>query len=127
MGTWPFIFRDNPGWRKCYDVYSKAVFTFFFLFIVTSYMKFVELLLAEELNFQELFANLVITLLYSVTFARVWALKSQRVKTLVKEILETENKVLVSQDPHLTKIYQSFANQSQITNMLFVVNIFIGK
>lgn len=127
LGVWPYIFEDNPLLRRVYNFYSNFTFTYFFLFIVTAYIKLIQLIIAENVNFQEIFANLAITLLYTVTILRVYALKTKRLKGIIREIIETEDKVRASKDSHLINIYESHTKQSKISNVIFLVNIFIGK
>lgn len=127
LGVWPYIFQDNPGLKKLYNFYSYFTFTYFFLFIVTAYVELFQLISMEDTNVQAIFANLAITLLYTVTLWRVYALKTERFAGIISEIIETEHKVRSSEDEQLINIYESHTRQSKISNMIFMVNIFIGE
>lgn len=127
LGAWPFIFEDNPVLRKLYNIYTNFTYTYFFVFIVTAYIKLIQLITAEKINLQEIFTNLAITLLYTVTILRVYALKTTRLMNIVREILDTEEKIHASEDESIINIYDSCSKQSRITNAIFLVNIFASK
>lgn len=127
LGVWPFIFEHNPRLRKLYNVFSTFTFTYFFLFIITSIMKLCELITAKRQNVQEIYANVSITLLYTVTILRVYALKTKRLKNIIKEIIETETKIRASEDKPIITLYDSHTKQSQFSNLIFLLNIFVGK
>lgn len=127
LGVWPFIFEDNPGLRKLYNVYSTITFTYYFIYIVTAYIKLFEIITAEKIYVLEIFSNLAITLLYTVTILRVYALKTKRLKNIIKGIMETETKIHASKDKSIITIYDSHTKQSKVSNMIFLFNIFISK
>lgn len=127
LGVWPFIFEHHPRLRKLYKFYSNLTFKYYFLFIITAYVKFFQIITASKINFLDIFSNLAITLLYTVTIMRVYSLKTDRLKKIIKKIIQTENRIFASGDISIIKIYEFYAWQSQFTNKLFLIIIFLGK
>ncbi|XP_074026902.1 odorant receptor 10 isoform X2 [Leptinotarsa decemlineata] len=125
LGVWPYIFENNPTLRKLYNIYSKATFTYYLLYILTAIIQLVILLTRQEINVKEVFANLAITLLYSVTIMRVYAIKSTRMRNIIKEIMDLEDKTMASGDKQIIEIYEFHTTQSKVSNVIFLVNIFI--
>lgn len=127
LGVWPYIFENNPKLKKVYKCYSKFLHYNFFLFILTAYIKLFVLITAAVINFEEIFANLSITLLYTITILRVYALKTPRLESIIKYVIYTEEKIRASQDEPIIQIYESHARQSKISNLVFPIEIFLGK
>lgn len=127
LGVWPFIFEEHPNLRKLYNFYSRFTFTYYLIFIFTAYIQLCIILSEEVINVKDIFSNLSITLIYTVTILRVRSIKTTRVKTIIQEIFYTEDKIHASGDEKIIKIYQSYSRQSQISNYIFMVNIFLGK
>lgn len=127
LGVWPYIFQDNPNLRTLYNIYFKFTFYYFNLFILSAIIQLSILITDDENSIREIVANLCITLLYITTALRVWALRSTAVRKLIKEILATEDAILENDDEEIIEIYKSHARQSQVTNLIFIGNITIGK
>nr|UTN00919.1 odorant receptor [Semanotus bifasciatus] len=125
LGVWPFIFENNPKLRNIYAIYSRGTFIYYLLFIISAIIKLFILICDEVLVIKEIVANLCITLLYSVTIMRVYAIKTPRVKGIIREILVLEQRILRSEDDKIIAIYNSHASQSKISNAIFLVNIFL--
>ncbi|KAG5900095.1 hypothetical protein JTB14_016064 [Gonioctena quinquepunctata] len=125
LGVWPYIFEENPTLKKLYDIYSRATFTYYLLFILTAIIQLFILLTEDVINAKEIFANLSITLLYSVTIMRVYAIKSTTMRNVIREIMDLEKKTLESKDEKIIEIYKSHTSQSKISNAIFLVNIFL--
>lgn len=127
LGIWPYVFQNNPNMRKLYNIYSKLMFYYFLLYLLSVVIQLFILLTEDELRVEEIVANLSITLLYPITARRVWVMRSVKMKNLIKKILVTEDAILRSKDEEVIKIYKFHARQSQITNLLFISGIVIRK
>lgn len=127
LGIWPYVFQDNPNLQKLYKIYFKLTFYYFILFIVSAIIEFFTLITDEEYSIRKIVANLCITLLYATTAMRVWVIRSTAIRRLIKEILATEEAILENDDEEIIEIYKLHARQSQVTNLIFIVNITIGK
>lgn len=127
LGVWPFIFEENKTLKKLYEYYSKFTMTYFFLFIISTFIKLFQILTAEEILIQELFSNLSITLIYAVTIVRVRTLKTKRLQDLVKGIMDTENKIYDSGERAIIEIYNAYASRSKLSNIIFVLSVLSGE
>ncbi|XP_023312071.1 uncharacterized protein LOC111692342 [Anoplophora glabripennis] len=123
LGVWPYIFQDNPCLRKLYNVYSRFTFYYFILFIISAIMELFILVADDENRTEEIVANLCITLIYIITAVRVYVMRSTTIRNLIKQILATEDAILKNDDEEIMEIYKFHARQSQITNLIFIVNI----
>ncbi|KAJ8978567.1 hypothetical protein NQ317_012091 [Molorchus minor] len=119
LGVWPFVFEDSPFMKKLYNFYANFTFLYFLFFIITAYMELFVLIFAEDKDVQGIVSNLCITLLYSITIMRVYAIKSKGIKDLIREVLNMERVIYKCRDEELIDIYKSHARQSIITNLIF--------
>lgn len=127
LGIWPFVFQDNPSLRKLYNIYSKFMFYYFLLYLLSVVIQLFILLTEDELRVEEIVSNLSITLLYPITARRVWVVRGAKMKNLIKKILVTEDEIFESGDEEVIKIYKFHVRQNQITNLLFITGIVIRK
>ncbi|KAJ8947664.1 hypothetical protein NQ318_009548 [Aromia moschata] len=109
--------------RNCTLFYANLTFFYYLLFIITAYMKLFVLIFDDENRIQEIVSNLCITLLYSVTIMRVYAIRTKRVKDLIREVMELEQIIYKCQDEEVINIYRMYTRQSYISNITFLVNI----
>ncbi|XP_023310498.1 uncharacterized protein LOC111691620 [Anoplophora glabripennis] len=123
LGVWPYIFQGNPKLRKLYNIYSKFMLSYFLFFLLTALIQLYILITDDELKVEEIGANLSITLLYPITVRRVLVIRSTKMKKLIKKILAAEEAILGGKDEEVLKIYKFHAQQSQFTNLLFIVGI----
>lgn len=127
IGVWPFIFENNPKLKKSYNYYSKLIFTSNFLAVIRAYVKLFIYLTEDVLNTNEIFENLATTLLVTVSVVRVLAMKSAGINKIVRNIIEVEENIYASNDKNIITIYNSFAAQSKISNIIFSGSMLIGK
>ncbi|KAJ8947661.1 hypothetical protein NQ318_009545 [Aromia moschata] len=123
LGVWPFVFEDSPRLRKLYAFYANFTFLYYLLFILSAYVKLFMLIFDKEFKVKEIMSNICITLLYSITIIRVYAIRTERIKKLIREVMDVEQLIYDSEDEELIDIYRDYTHQSQVSNITFLVNI----
>nr|UTN00907.1 odorant receptor [Semanotus bifasciatus] len=123
LGVWPFIFENNRMMKRLYNIYANFTFIYYLLFIVSAYVELFVLLLADEKRVQEIVGNLCITLLYSITIMRVYAIKTKNVKDLIREVINVEDVIYKCEDEAVIDIYKECVHDSHISNYIFLANI----
>ncbi|KAJ8983708.1 hypothetical protein NQ317_009143 [Molorchus minor] len=86
-------------------------------------MELFVLIFAQEKDVQGIVGNLCITLLYSITIMRVYAIKSKGVKDMIREVLNMERVIYKCSDEELIDIYKSHVRQSVISNWVYLINV----
>lgn len=125
LGVWPVI--TEPKKDKYYKIFSKFALMYFLQFIIKSYMKLYLILTDDIIQAKELFANLATTLLCTIAVVRVYALRTAAMTKIFKAIIEIENQILKFGTKEQIEIYNSFAKQSKVSNIIFLGCLAFGK
>ncbi|XP_072381811.1 odorant receptor 10-like [Diabrotica undecimpunctata] len=125
FGIWPFIFEDYPTLKKIYDVYCKITLTYYFLFIVSGWIKFFQLFQEIPIPATEIMGNISITFIYSVTIWRARAIRGPRMMNIIKNVIDWEKKIMDSEDQPLIDIFNNYAWQNRIISQVFIITVII--
>ncbi|XP_050315633.1 odorant receptor 30a-like [Anthonomus grandis grandis] len=92
MGIFPhqFIFQNHQIRQTCYNIYSKTCFGYMILFILACYLELIVIVTSDQINFTELFKNLIITPLCTITLIRICLVWSQGFRRLINNIINSE-------------------------------------
>ncbi|XP_060532111.1 odorant receptor 30a-like [Cylas formicarius] len=121
-GIWPLIFEKHPTLKLCYMTYHMILRSEFFVFILRAYFQLVCLIGEDDLNVQEIFGNLCITLIYTVAILRLRALNRPAVVELFNHVIAEENNILSHNDAIVVALYKKAVRKAHILNKLFLFN-----
>lgn len=122
VGIWPFIFAENKYLKRLYDIFSTILYYYYLEYIFRSYYQLTVLLRAENIDVEEILQNLCITLIYTISMFRLKAFNTEEIKTLLSNIISTEDHILQDSDIEVRQIYLKGVKVNRIYHMLFFVN-----
>lgn len=122
VGVWPFIFEENKHLKRFYNIWSAILYYYYLEYVCRSCYELTIILRAEKPNVGEILGNLCITLVYTVSMFRRNAFNTKEIRTLLSNIISTEDQIFQDADVEVRQIYLKGVKLNRIYGILFIIN-----
>ncbi|XP_066252662.1 odorant receptor 30a-like [Euwallacea similis] len=120
IGIFPSVLlsTNNEFLQFSYNIYRQICFWLFISFLCSSYVQLVIILCSRELDLEELYKNLIITPIFTITVVRQRLMQTPTFIKLLRYVLKSEKELQSTQDEEVVEIVRSSCR-------MVVRNIFI--